>query len=330
MLTLDASLEPQVEQIETDLTLTRFYDAPRVLVYQMWTDPVHMAIWWGPDSVTTPVCEVDVRTGGTMRILMRGPDHATFAMTGTYRLVEPPRLLSFTSTAMDDDGNPSLDCETTVTFEVENGKTKMTVHTRSINMTEGAKSMIEGMETSWSQTLDRLGKLLNSIRPLEAGPTISKPHGNLADREIRFTRDLNAPRAVVFDAWTNPQPVSKWWGPDGFITTTLKMDVTPGGVWRFVMRGPDGVEYQNIITYLEIIEPLRLVYKHGGDSECEQVNFQVTVTFDDLPDHPGKTRLNMQMLFASRAEREFVIEKYGAIEGGKQTIHRLEGYLAKM
>jgi uncharacterized protein YndB with AHSA1/START domain len=97
---------------------------------------------------------------------------------------------------------------------------------------------------------------------------------------------LSAPAAIrqgrrcgVFDAWTDPQQVVQWWGPRGFTTTTAKMGVRRGGVWRFVMHGPDGRDYQNKITYLEVMKPERLVYKHGGDEDLEPVSFQTTVTF---------------------------------------------------
>lgn len=147
------------------------------------------------------------------------------------------------------------------------------------------------------------------------------------DREITATRIFDAPRELVFQMWTDPQHIGQWWGPRGFTTTTYNMDVRPGGVWRFVMHGPDGTDYQNKITYVEIVKPERLVYEHGGDKECEPVNFKVTVTFEE---QGGKTRLTMRMLFPSAAARDFTVEKYGAVEGLTQTLGRLEEYLAKM
>ena len=87
------------------------------------------------------------------------------------------------------------------------------------------------------------------------------------DREIVLSRLIDAPQELVFDAWTDPEQVGQWWGPSGFTTTTHKMEVKPGGVWRFVMHGPDGRDYQNKITYLEIVPPERLVYRHGGDED---------------------------------------------------------------
>ena len=146
-----------------------------------------------------------------------------------------------------------------------------------------------------------------------------------ADREIVFTRVLDAPRELVFKAWTDPRHVAQWWGPRGFTTTIHEMDVRPGGVWRFIMHGPDGVDYKNKIVFLEVVKPERLVYIHGDDGDGPE--FHTTVTFDE---QDGKTRLTMRGLFGSAAERDQAIDEFGAIEGGKQTLERLAEHLAKM
>jgi uncharacterized protein YndB with AHSA1/START domain len=148
----------------------------------------------------------------------------------------------------------------------------------------------------------------------------------IGDREIAAVRVFDAPRELVWKVWTDPEHVGKWWGPNGFSTTTFSMDVRPGGQWRFVMHGPDGRDYQNKITYLEVVKPERLAYRHGGDKEVEPVNFQVTVTFRE---QGGKTRVDMRMVFPSAEAREHVIEAYGAFEGLKQHLGRLAEYLAR-
>jgi uncharacterized protein YndB with AHSA1/START domain len=155
----------------------------------------------------------------------------------------------------------------------------------------------------------------------------SKTTITTTDREIIATRVYDAPRERIFQVWTDPQHLSQWWGPRGFVTTTFKMDFRPGGVWRFVMHGPDGTDYQNKITYVEIDAPKRLVYQHGDDKETEPVNFKVTVTFDDLGD--GRTKLDMRMVFPSAAAKNFVVEKYGAVEGLEQHVNRLGEHLGQ-
>jgi uncharacterized protein YndB with AHSA1/START domain len=143
-------------------------------------------------------------------------------------------------------------------------------------------------------------------------------------RAIIAVRIFDAPRELVFDAWTDPKHLAQWWGPNGFTTTTSDFDLRSGGVWRFVMHGPDGRDYQNRITFNEIVKPRRIHYRHGGDDEFHPEGFEVNVTFEDIG---GKTRLTMEMLFPSAAERDRVIKEYGADQGLTQTLSRRADYV---
>ena len=145
------------------------------------------------------------------------------------------------------------------------------------------------------------------------------------DREITATRLFDAPRELVWKAFTELEHVEKWWGPDGFTTTTYAREVRPGGVWRFVMHGPDGRDYQNKITYVQVVPPERLVYRHGGDKDVEPVSFEVSVTFED---EGGKTRMHWRMLFPSKNAKDYTVRTYGAEDGLRQTLGRLEAYIA--
>jgi len=145
-------------------------------------------------------------------------------------------------------------------------------------------------------------------------------------KAIIATRVLDVPRDLVFSVWSDAKHLAKWWGPDGFTTTTHAMDFRPGGVWRFVMHGPDGHDYDNRITYDEIVKPERLVYHHGGGEDVEPVQFRTTVTFEDLGSN--KTRLTLHAVFPSAAERDRVIKEYGADKGAAQTLARLADYVA--
>jgi uncharacterized protein YndB with AHSA1/START domain len=149
-----------------------------------------------------------------------------------------------------------------------------------------------------------------------------------ADREIVLTRVYEAPRELVWTAWTDPKHVVHWWGPDGFTNTIHEMDVRPGGVWRFVMHGPDGRDYKNRINFIEVERPERLVYTHGGDDDVEPVSFHVTVTFEDQGS--GRTKVTLRSVFPTAEERDRVVKDYGAIEGGRQTLARLADYLLTM
>ncbi|HEU4456833.1 MAG TPA: SRPBCC family protein [Longimicrobium sp.] len=144
-----------------------------------------------------------------------------------------------------------------------------------------------------------------------------------AEREIVLSRVFDAPRALVFDAWTRPEHIAQWWGPRGFTTTTHSMDFRVGGVWRFVMHGPDGTDYPNDVRYTEIVKPERLAYGHGSDDGGDP-NFSVVVTFAE---RGGSTEITMRMILAS-AEELRRMREFGAVEGGKQTLDRLGEFLA--
>ncbi len=143
----------------------------------------------------------------------------------------------------------------------------------------------------------------------------------IADREVVITRILNAPRELVWEAWTNPKHIVNWWGPDGFTTTIEKMDFRVGGEWRYMMIGPDGSRYPNHMVYKEITPPSKLVSDHG---DGERVWFEVSVT---LQETGSGTLVTLRQLFPSKESRDEVVEKSGAIEGGKQHFAKLEAYI---
>jgi uncharacterized protein YndB with AHSA1/START domain len=149
-----------------------------------------------------------------------------------------------------------------------------------------------------------------------------------AANEIVIEREFDAPRELVWEAWTDPKHVVEWWGPDGFTTTIEKMDVRPGGVWKHVMHGPDGTDYPNQSTFTEVVKPERIVYSHGGGRKGGPgAQFVATWTFEALG---RKTKVTICMVFASAEARDTVVREYGAIEGGRQTLGRLAAYLEKM
>jgi uncharacterized protein YndB with AHSA1/START domain len=145
---------------QREITLTRIFDAPRELVFAAWTDPKHMQAWWGPQRFTNPVCEIDFRVGGKWHIVMRGPNGMDYPCGGVYREIVPPERLVFTNIALDDKGNSIIDGLTVVTFEDQNGKTKLTLNTRGIAMVDYAAQYLQGMEAGWTQSLERLAELL--------------------------------------------------------------------------------------------------------------------------------------------------------------------------
>ena len=129
------------------------------LVWKAWTDPKMMAQWFGPRGFTNPVCELDVRVGGSLRIVMRGPDGNEYPMKGEFREVIPPERLVFTNIAIDQDGKHLLEGETTVILSESNGKTTLTLQTHAIGLVPIASQMLAGMEAGWNQSIDKLAEL---------------------------------------------------------------------------------------------------------------------------------------------------------------------------
>lgn len=144
-------------------------------------------------------------------------------------------------------------------------------------------------------------------------------------KAIIATREFDAPRSLVFEVWTDPKHLAQWWGPNGFTITTSHFDMRVGGTWRFVMHGPDGRDYENRITFDEVIPPDLIRYHHGGGDDVEPVQFRTTVTFEEL--ERNLTRLTLHATFPSAAERDRVIKEYGAAEGAQQTLSRLADYV---
>ena len=144
-----------------------------------------------------------------------------------------------------------------------------------------------------------------------------------ADREIVISRVISAPRELVFEAFTEVRHLSRWWGPDGFTTTTRAFEFRVGGEWDFVMHGPDGTDYPNWIQWRELVAPERIVLVHGERAD-DPHPFVSTIT---LVERDGATEVTMRALFQTKEQRDHVVEHYHAIEGGRQTLGRLAAYV---
>jgi uncharacterized protein YndB with AHSA1/START domain len=148
-----------------------------------------------------------------------------------------------------------------------------------------------------------------------------------ADREICTSRLINAPRELVWKAWTDPAHITHWWGPHGFSTTTKQFEFKPGGTWRFTMHGPDGTDYANRVIYHEIEEISRIAYKHMGEEEYSAILFEAEVQFEEVN---GNTKVTLRSVFPTAQERDYVVVNHGAIEGAENTLERLETFVATL
>jgi uncharacterized protein YndB with AHSA1/START domain len=156
-----------------------------------------------------------------------------------------------------------------------------------------------------------------------AMPALARP----SDREVIFSRVLDAPRNLVWKVWTHPRHLHEWFGPEGFTATTYEFAFEVGGVWRFTMHGPDGTDYPTVIVFREIDAPSRIVYDNGWDLPGAPLDFTVDVTFDADGD---KTRFSLRITCENAAAMKTAVERYGVLDGGVQTLTRLAEYVATL
>jgi uncharacterized protein YndB with AHSA1/START domain len=142
------------------------------------------------------------------------------------------------------------------------------------------------------------------------------------DRELVISKTLNAPVDLVWEAWTRPEHIANWWGPDGFTNTIFKMDFRPGGEWDFIMHGPDGTDYKNKSIFREIIRHKKIVYEHISGPK-----FMATVEFTDMGEQTG---IRWQMVFNTVEEFVQTVKTFKADEGLKQNIVKLNAYVVAM
>ena len=150
----------------------------------------------------------------------------------------------------------------------------------------------------------------------------NEKNSKTANRELGITRVLKAPRELVWKVWTDPEHIKHWWGPNGFTNTIFKMDVKPGGVWEFIMHGPDGTDYKNKHVFKEVVEPEKLVLEH-----VSWPKFLMTVTFEEQGD---QTLISLHSLFESAEDLQQAIKTFKADEGMRQNVERLEKYLNQL
>lgn len=146
----------------------------------------------------------------------------------------------------------------------------------------------------------------------------------ILERELVMTYVVDAPKELVFSAWSEPEHLSQWYSPQGFTTETHEIDVRVGGRWRFTYIGPNNVRYENRVTFLRIEKPTLFEFDHGADQDDDPGLFRTLVTFEEQSD--GKTVLTMRQLHPTKAQRDATLG-FGAVEIGYGTLKNLDNYL---
>jgi uncharacterized protein YndB with AHSA1/START domain len=219
---------------------------------------------------------------------MRAPDGQEFPLRGEFvEVVERERLV-FTAVAEAADGNTLLRSHTTVSFADEQGATRLTVEATAEALADSAYLMLDGMREGWEQTLVRLASLVSVIN----------------NRELVFTRVINAPPERVFAAWKDPELLKQWWGTADMTTPSCEIDFRPGGAFRALMRTSDGADYPMRGVFLQIEEPSLIVFTDGYEEGWIPTPDPFITAFFHFEPLEGRTRLVARVLHWSAAERK--------------------------
>jgi len=291
--------------VDREIITTRVFDAPRELVFKAWSDPEHLRQWWGPKGFTNTFYEFDFRSGGVWRYVMHGPDGTDYKNESVFVEIREPERIVF-----DHVSGPRF--RGTATFEDLGGKTKITF--RQLFESTAVCAKIKPVAVPGNEeNLDKLAKHLATLRSDR--------------RELTITRIFNAPRALVWRAWTDPKQLARWWGPKDFINPRCEMELRPGGAIRVDMRDPDGVDHPMTGVFHEIVEPERLVFTTSAFADEEgNPRLQVlnTVSFAE---RNGKTKLTLHVV-VWKATPEVTAALQGMEEGWSQSLDRLAAHVS--
>ncbi|HEY6269280.1 MAG TPA: SRPBCC domain-containing protein [Candidatus Acidoferrum sp.] len=296
-----------------EIVLTRVFDAPREVVWNAWTDPEQVVQWWGPRGFTITIHEMDVRPGGVWRHTMHGPAGTDYFNKSTFiEVVKPERIVYSNSGGKKGDSGAQF--EATWIFEAQGDKTKLTL--RMVFPSASAREHVVqtyGAIEGGKQTLDRLAEQLAKI--------------SAASNELVITRMFDAPRSLVFTAWTDPKQVAQWWGPKGFTNPVCELDARPGGTILIHMRGPDGRVYPMTGVYQDVVEPERIVFTSAPLDEKGIPLFELLTTVI-LEEQGGKTKQTVTVRVIKRGP-DAAQYLAGMGVGWTQTLERLAEYVAK-
>jgi uncharacterized protein YndB with AHSA1/START domain len=279
---------------ERTLVTNRVFDASPERVYKAWTDPKQLARWFPPEGFTAPVCELDVRVGGAMRIDMKGPEGEPFKGQlfpgrGVYREVVPNKRLAFAFTPeMAGQAMPTVFMS--VDFEEQAGKTKLTIQQTLDTVADYQAMVKQGMAAGLGESLGKLAGVLSG-RSSDRGVSVS-------GRQLTLTRVYPAPRDLVWRAYTDPKQIVKWMFAADWEAPFAETDVRPGGAFRIGMRPADHSEQGFTFdgSYREVVKPERIV-QDVGDGRV------MTTTFEEVLGGGTRLTLSLEMALKEVSER---------------------------
>jgi uncharacterized protein YndB with AHSA1/START domain len=311
------------------IEVARLVNAPRELVFKMFTEAKHIDAWWGPEGFRNETHEMGFFVGGLWRYTMHGPDGKPWPNWIKYKVITPPELIIYDHGG--EIGEPAH-FEGSTSFEAQGGKTLVTLRLLFPSVEARDATIKFGAVQGGEQTLARLAghaesEFANGPAPLEDKPFI-------------ISRTYDAPRQLVFDCFTKPEHMRNWWGPKGVNIVKSSMDLRVGGTYHYGMQAGDAPVTWGRQVFREITPPSRIVLinsfsdeaggltRHPGapDWPMEMLS---TFTFEETA--PGKTTLTIRwepMDNATGAERATFLAGFASMTmGWTGTLDQLGGYL---
>ncbi len=314
------ALAPENTTVATpanEIVITRLFDAPRELLFEAWTNPLHIPHWYGPNGFTTTVHEMAVVPGGVWRLTMRGPDGRDFRSHIVFDEVEWPCRLVFRR--VHEPGSEFSEQTVHVTFDKRGEQTLLTLRTifSSVEERDRIERTYHAIEGG-KQTVGRLAEFVLQLAKADAAQVG-------AEKEVILTRTFKAPRELVFRAWTDPAQLAQWWGPSIFTNPVCEADPRVGGKWHIVMRSPDGTDYPCGGVYEEVLPPARLVFTNNALAPDGSMILRghTTVTFAA---HEGGTLLTLKTRAAALIP-EMVNALKGMEQGWSQSLDKLVAHM---
>lgn len=288
---------------ERELLLVRTLNAPRELVFEVWTDPMHLLNWFGPRGYTTAIDDYELKPGGVWRFTMEGPDGTAYPNRVTFETIERPALLKYRhDTGQDDD--PSA-FTVTVSFDEDGPRTRLAMRMRFDTAEQKQEVESWGAVAGGHSTLDRLEEWLSNEQLLRSS----------GDPDMFVvSRLLDAPIEQVFNAWNDIEALAQWWGPKGCRTEIIQHRMEQDGLLHYRIVMPDGFEMLGFFVFKQVEPPTRIVYTSGfADENAQPVRAPFAddwplVWFNEitLTEQDGRTLLSLRSrpLDATEAERE--------------------------
>jgi uncharacterized protein YndB with AHSA1/START domain len=305
------------------LHFSRVFDAPKALMWDIWTKPEHMRRWWAPHHFTVPHAEFEAKVGAPLRIDFRAPSGHVFSNFGEVTEIVPTDRLAFT-TEYREGGKLLVVNLFTVTFHAEGTKTRLEIDAKITFAEPEAAESLAGMEQGFGEQLEKLE--LEAVYAAKGDPkklAIACPAGS---PHILMQRLLDGPRELVWECITKKEHFSRWWGPRKYANEITDFDVSVGGKWRVVQR--DGAEeYIFHGVFREIQKPDRLTWTFGMENMMEGVEVVETYILEDAGN--GRTRYSAISVFPSIEARDGMAAtdmEWGAGE----SMERLDELLAKL